>query len=308
MLNDFRLYFRGREFAIGLPGGYAVSRAALDTALVESAEKEGVQFLQGVKATLEEAREDGCSISLIDRSSKRSIRADVVLCADGLNGSFLSKHPEFAPKLCPSSRIGLSGMLPEDSADLSRGSVGMAVSSNGYAGLVAVEDRRINVAAAIDAHAIKEAGTSPQLALQRIFEEAGVRVPPNLGLADWRGTPPLTRRRRLVGDRRLLILGDAAGYVEPFTGEGIAWALASGQLAVPLVRSLAVSHSINMGREWQRMYSKTIRRRQRVCRVLRRMLRSEGLLHFAAHALPWTRFVVSSLNRPFSQETAPHES
>ena len=47
------------------------------------------------------------------------------------------------------------------------------------------------------------------------------------GLLDvqWHGTPGLTRRTRPLARDRLFYLGDAAGYVEPFTGEGIAWAL-----------------------------------------------------------------------------------
>jgi len=307
-LAEFRLYFKGREVSVRLPGGYAVSRATLDTALVESAEQQGTQFLQGVRASLEELRSDGCSIALVDRSLKQSIRANVVLCADGLSGSFLSKHPKFVPEVYASSRIGLSALLPEHSVNVLPGSIGMAIGSSGYAGFVAVEDRRINLAAAIDAQAIKEAGGSSELALQGIFKEAGLPVPAALECADWKGTPPLTRRRHLVGDRRLIVLGDAAGYVEPFTGEGMAWAMASGQLAVPLVRLLAVSPSIDLGCEWQRMYGNSIRRRQWICRILRRILRSEGLLRVAAHASPWMHFVVSSLNRPFPQEVAPHES
>jgi len=41
--------------------------------------------------------------------------------------------------------------------------------------------------------------------------------------------PGLTRRPRNLGVERVLLLGDAAGYVEPFTGEGIAWSLALGR-------------------------------------------------------------------------------
>ena len=45
----------------------------------------------------------------------------------------------------------------------------------------------------------------------------------------WRGTPPLTRRAPSLAAERVFVLGDAAGYVEPFTGEGMAWALASAR-------------------------------------------------------------------------------
>jgi flavin-dependent dehydrogenase len=48
---------------------------------------------------------------------------------------------------------------------------------------------------------------------------------------DWLGTLPLTRRTPRPAGHRVLVVGDAAGYVEPFTGEGMAWALATASAA-----------------------------------------------------------------------------
>jgi flavin-dependent dehydrogenase len=50
--------------------------------------------------------------------------------------------------------------------------------------------------------------------------------------ASFRATPALTRQASLLAGAsgRILRIGDAAGYVEPFTGEGIGWALAAGRL------------------------------------------------------------------------------
>jgi menaquinone-9 beta-reductase len=47
----------------------------------------------------------------------------------------------------------------------------------------------------------------------------------------WRTITPLTRAPIPVAHKNLLIVGDAARVVEPFTGEGIYYALASGELA-----------------------------------------------------------------------------
>lgn len=50
-----------------------------------------------------------------------------------------------------------------------------------------------------------------------------------------RGWPiPCGGIRRRVAARRLLLAGDAAGFVDPFTGEGIAYAIRSGQLAAAI--------------------------------------------------------------------------
>ena len=47
----------------------------------------------------------------------------------------------------------------------------------------------------------------------------------------WRTITPLTRRALPATESRLFLIGDAARVVEPFTGEGIFYALRSGELA-----------------------------------------------------------------------------
>ncbi|MFM9170747.1 MAG: hypothetical protein ACKOTD_11730, partial [Phycisphaerales bacterium] len=61
--------------------------------------------------------------------------------------------------------------------------------------------------------------------------DAVLADPGAVDAARWRGTPALTRRRACVAAPRILVTGDAAGYVEPFTGEGLGWAIATGAAA-----------------------------------------------------------------------------
>jgi geranylgeranyl reductase family protein len=46
---------------------------------------------------------------------------------------------------------------------------------------------------------------------------------------------PVGGIRRTLGSRRILLAGDAAGFVDSFTGEGIAYAMRSGQIAAQVV-------------------------------------------------------------------------
>lgn len=53
----------------------------------------------------------------------------------------------------------------------------------------------------------------------------------------WRGHPlPVFAGRRALGRGRILLLGDAAGLVDPLLGEGIRYAIRSGQVAADVVR------------------------------------------------------------------------
>jgi flavin-dependent dehydrogenase len=49
-----------------------------------------------------------------------------------------------------------------------------------------------------------------------------------------------------VYDRQLLILGDAAGYVDPLTGEGIHTAMISGQIAASTTIEMFSKHNYSM--------------------------------------------------------------
>ncbi len=53
---------------------------------------------------------------------------------------------------------------------------------------------------------------------------------------------PIGGIRRKVVDRRVILVGDAAGYVDPFAGEGIGYAILSGKLAAK-----TISEALNQG-------------------------------------------------------------
>ncbi len=73
-------------------------------------------------------------------------------------------------------------------------------------------------------------------AIQKILTQCGFDRLPEADFESLQTTPPLTRQRR-VGHGRLIAVGDAAGYVEPFTGEGMAWAIENGVAAGVAVAS-----------------------------------------------------------------------
>jgi flavin-dependent dehydrogenase len=146
--------------------------------------------------------------------------------------------------------------------------------------MVRVEDGHLNVAAAFDSLYVKRSG-SPAAAANGVLEEAG-RVPvPALEHAAWRGTPSLTRQSRPIAGERFLVLGDAAGYVEPFTGEGMAWAIISGQAVAPLVRQ-GISHwDRALARTWVALHHRLVTRKQSICHALALLLHHPSLAHVA---------------------------
>ena len=90
-------------------------------------------------------------------------------------------------------------------------------------------------------------------------------------------TPPL-RRTRLAGSGRILTVGDASGYVEPFTGEGMTWGLKSGIAAADMIGSCleqaGQSQLAAIGDRWNQELKILLRRQKWTCRIVTGALRS----------------------------------
>jgi len=117
------------------------------------------------------------------------------------------------------------------------------------------------------------------------MDESGLDAPEGLADANWRGTPGLTRQASRVSAHRFLVLGDAAGYVEPFTGEGMAWALSAGREVAPIVYGALETFDRITERTWARRYRAVTGSARWRCRVIAAGLRRPGLVKAATIAL-----------------------
>lgn len=255
--------------------GVAISRMRLDAILVEKAIGAGAYFLPETRATLDEPTRRGHRVILRSPSACRTVEARVVLDCGGLATRLV---PETGWRIAPSARIGVAATLPKAPADYDPGVIHMACADQGYVGLVRAENGVANVAAALDPVRCHEAG-GPAAAIAEILRAGGLPAVQNLHNLDWCGTPRLTRARLCLGaERRVLILGDAAGYVEPFTGEGMVWALADAAAVQPFVREAAACWKDDIPERWSVRHRKMLRSRQRMCRCISGLVRHPSLL------------------------------
>jgi len=143
----------------------------------------------------------------------------------------------------------------------------MFVGRRGYVGMVTQEDGTLDVAAALDRGWVRDRGT-PEEAVTALVREAGGKFPAGEVLEGWRGTPPLDASPAAEAAERLFRVGDAAGYVEPFTGEGMSWALWGAALLAPLAVQGAARWDPALAVRWPALHRRTIVRRQRGCRAV----------------------------------------
>ncbi|MEI6830768.1 MAG: FAD-dependent oxidoreductase [Synechococcaceae cyanobacterium ELA445] len=285
-LGRLRLGLQGHQVDLALPLGRSLSRGRLDLALSEAAVAAGAVLQLQTEATVGPLLPGGRQVLLRSGDGRQATSARVVLLATGLGSpglgspglgrSPLEAALPIRSRISPHSRVGAGCQLDAGVGGYGRRTIHMAIGRHGYVGLVRNEDGALNLAAAFDRQQLIAAG-GPAACAATVLAEAGFDPLPQASAAPWRATPALTRRSTPPAAERVLLLGDAAGYVEPFTGEGMGWALLGALAAVPLVLRGQGEWGRSLEREWAQRHGRLIGSRQRLCHGLAFALRRPGL-------------------------------
>lgn len=240
--TTFRLTYgaeRGGPMAVGF------DRSGLDPALLDLARASGADVRAG--STVVDADLVAGALTVRDAAgSTTRLRASVVVGADGPR-SVIARAAGVARPVRLAPRIGLTYHLPDPGAGALR-DARMRMLPDGYVGIAPVPGGRVNVGIVL--------GGTWRRALARVGAETVARsiverIPATADdPARWRFGPPcnsvegawplghrVTRRAgRGSGSGRgsgagWLLTGDAAGFFDPFTGEGLHRAFVSADLA-----------------------------------------------------------------------------
>lgn len=292
-LTQIRLAYGSAQAGLPLQNGMALSREALDLALIKEAIKAGACFLPSTESICEPLDPD-CSIATVTlRQAETGVaRARTVVIADGLHGQALKNEPSFVTEVTQDSHIGAGGTLREVPDWIEAGTIYMACGRMGYVGMVRLSDGRTNLAAALDRRAIHQRHGVGAV-VETILNNTDWPSIPGLSSLRWRGTPGLTRHAVQVAGHRWFVVGDAAGYVEPFTGEGMAWAMASAKSLAPLALEAVHQWHPGLPAEWAKRRRKLLSSRLRMCRLVSRVLRSPLSMRLLIRLLSWMPFLAS---------------
>ena len=288
-LRRMRLAVGSGAATLPLRTGVALSREALDVALIQAAIEAGAAFLSGTEAVLLPGTGTLRSVRLRCGGIESTTTAKLAVAADGLGGTFLRRVEGMEPRVAASSPIGAGAVFADAPEFYEPGTIYMACGRGAYVGAVRLEDGRLDMAAAIERTRLRDSpGIGPLL--RETLEESRFPVPRGLAEADWRGTPPLTRSRSRVAGHRLFVVGDSAGYVEPFTGEGISWAVQAAGFLVPHVLRALEGWDSNLATGWETRYRRFFEKRSKVCLLAGRLLRYRPAARAAVALLgqaPW---------------------
>ena len=226
---------RGVVLTSPTPAVVTIRRVEFDRALAELAVEAGAELIEGACVSGAGADDDGAQVTTRDG---REFRADYLVAADGVNG-VVARRLGLSPGWDESS-LALDAMeespnerlraLDPDTLWISYGQGGTA----GY-GYIFPKRGHTNVGIGCLRSALGERVALPPYEMQQRFvselrgrglvEGAAQRedfTPYHLPLG---GPVPQTARGRV------LVAGDAAGFVNAYTGEGIFYAMVTGELA-----------------------------------------------------------------------------
>jgi flavin-dependent dehydrogenase len=283
-----------RSARLPIDDGFAIDRTQFDAELVDRFVRAGGTFVDHASATLlTDTKGDHRTVRVQRGEVVEEHRASLALAADGLAGLSIATEPWAQWSIARDAYLGAATTLDDFAVD--PGEIHMHVGTGGYVGAVKYDDGRVHLAAALNPTTCRDAG-GPGVLMESILRSCGQDV--SLTGRRLRGSPTLTRERLQLGGHRVLCVGDACGYVEPFTGEGIAWAVRS---AIDVTRLVANGWSADLPGAWRELRDASLRRKQDICRVVRRAARSPLAMRLGIdllRALPSLSRIVTSASTP----------
>jgi flavin-dependent dehydrogenase len=274
-------------FANGSEGALGLSRAEMDERLLVRARGVGVEVLEEAQAIgliIEEDIVRGVNLKLGNCQVARPFRSLLTIDATG-RSRVLARHVE-SVKNNGTGRIQKRGRAPlvafKAHLEGARGAdehCEIYFYRGGYGGLSQVEGRLSNLCFIAQARDVRACGSEADRVMREVVA-SNARAAHTLARArvrsEWLSVAlDHFGRRELVPAAGLFMVGDAASFIDPFTGSGMLMALESGELAATSI-ARHISHLSDktsyriLADDYRSRYDEQFNRRLRVCSALRR--------------------------------------
>jgi flavin-dependent dehydrogenase len=272
--------------------GMSLTRRCLDQLLLNAAADAGASVDTGVGVS-EPMIEDGRVVGVRLAGARSDVlRAPVVIAADG-RGSRLASRVNLASYASTPRRWAFGAYFSHVSRMSARGE--MHIRRGAYIGVAPLPGGVTNVSVVLDdpmagrVHNAPYGKAAQQTIVRRALEADAVlrdRFAAATQISPVTVLGPLAVNARAAGCPGLLLAGDAAGFVDPMTGDGLRFALRGGELAAHAALDELASGQPAYGRLG------TQRRREfqlkwRINRALRLMVGSPGAVGLASLVSAW---------------------
>jgi len=281
----------GQKLRIDLPSEdkseIAIKRSLFDHLLLNRAR------------TLEAEIREQATLIALDRTAAKNWKIDivretfaarVVVAADGRN-STVARLRNLLPRP-ERERVALQAHIPLPRDFGNR--IVLQFLPEGYSGQAPVNDRELNLCLV---------GKPPTISSLRTWAEQQFNLPAD---QPWRTITPLTRAPISAAHENLFFIGDAARVVEPFTGEGIYYALRSGELAAnAIIKILRGEDRRSVMREFVRAHRAMYRGRLWINRLARAAVLSPKTASRFLQVARFTPTIMRLLTKRVTTSAAP---
>jgi menaquinone-9 beta-reductase len=225
--------------------GVVRTRFEFDHLLAMQAEKAGARFMQGVEVG-RPLRESGwvTGASATENGKSRDIKARFVIAADGASSRFAQQAGVARDDSRP---LGIAARryyrIPRPQQPMLEAFLNLWDQPTGgimagYGWIFPLGDGVVNVGAGL----LNTFSRFKEVSAKKIMEQFLGQLPPEWGINEENarspllsGPIPMAMNRRPLAVPGMLLVGDAGGIVNPFNGEGIAYAIETGELAAELM-------------------------------------------------------------------------
>src|SRR3989440_7209786 len=272
-------------------GALGLSRAEMDERLLRRASDAGVDVLENAHATnVLFENEKVCGITIKQNGSEEAFRSAITIDATGRTRA-LARHLNSKPNTKGDRRppmIAFKAHLAD--TRVAAGACEIYFYRGGYGGLSSIETGLSNLCFIASARDVRACGADAERVMREVVCQ-NQRAAETLRNAHTR-TPWLAvtlekfGRHKLSPAKGLLTIGDAASFIDPFTGSGMLMALESGELAAHAVadflnHSPSISNLDQLQTAYTDRYRQTFNSRLTVSSLLRKAAFVPGLAETA---------------------------
>lgn len=256
----------GERMALGL------SRAVMDDVLLRRATQAGVDVIEGATVVGPQINADEVRGLKIRRDTDEQV-VDAPLTIDATGRArILSRKANHShtqrPKL-------IAFKAHFQNTRVARGACEIYFYPGGYGGLSNIEANTSNLCFIISAEHVKRCHSDPECVMREMVMQnprARHTLEPAQTTSEWLSASWESFGRQSPAPAKgLLAIGDAAAFIDPFTGSGMLMALESGELAAEvIVQHRQQLQSTSLAADYHDRYRKKFDSRLKICSLLRR--------------------------------------
>lgn len=279
------VFYSTRGYPVVVPNkwfgarAWGLSRARMDHNLLQRAKEIGVTVMEETKATkLLFNGQRVCGLRLKSGTNTTDCQALVTIDATGRSRALARRAETMSktkrrrrPKLLAFKAHVIEARVPRQTCEI-------YFYPGGYGGISSVEESLSNFCFIAAAKDVRRYGSDPERVIREVVWQNS-RAAKTLAAARvqsaWLGVSlEGFGRREVVPAEGMLVAGDAAAFIDPFTGSGILMALETGQLAAETIvdhlsKLRAHGDFKPLAKQYHAVYARKFKARLRVSSFLR---------------------------------------